>query len=64
MAMGSLMAPRTTTAVLADTPNPRHDPDSCLGQSAVMFSDCTTRRGQALFPEHEEAERQTAEVAS
>ena len=27
-----------------------------------LISDCTTRRGQALFPEHDAAERETAEA--
>ena len=48
--------------VLAYTPNLRRNPVSCLAQSGVMLSDCTTRRGQALFPEHAEAERETAQA--
>jgi hypothetical protein len=52
----------TTGVVLADTPNLRRNPVSCLAQPGVMISDCTTRRGQALFPEHDEAERETAQA--
>ena len=52
----------TQAVVLADTPNLRRNPASCLAQSGVMISDCTTRRGQALFPEHDAAERETAEA--
>ncbi len=50
----------TRAVVLADTPNLRRNPVSCLVQPGARVSDCTTRRGQALFPEHDEAERQTA----
>ncbi len=52
----------TQAVVLADTPNLRRNPVSCLAQTDVMLSDCTTRRGQALFREHDEAERETAEA--
>ena len=52
----------TQAVVLADTPNLRRNPVSCLAQSGVMLSDCATRRGQALFPEHDAAERETAEA--
>lgn len=52
----------TTAVVLADTPNLQRNPVSCLAQPGVMISDCTTRRGQALFPEHDAAERETAEA--
>jgi hypothetical protein len=51
----------TQGVVLADTPNLRRNPVSCLAGSGVMISDCTTRRGQALFPEHDETERQAAQ---
>ena len=53
---------QTQAVVLADTPNLRKDPASCLAGFRVMLSDCTTRRGQALFLEHDEAERATAEA--
>jgi hypothetical protein len=49
--------------VLADTPNLRRNPVSCLAQPGVMISDCTTRRGQAVLPEHDDAERETAEAS-
>jgi hypothetical protein len=52
----------TQAVVLADTPNLRRNPVSCLARPGVMISDCTTRRGRALFPEHDAAERQTAEA--
>lgn len=52
----------TQAVVLADTPNLRRNPVSCLAQPGVMVSDCATRRGQALFPEHDAAERETAEA--
>jgi hypothetical protein len=52
----------TRAVVLADTPNLRRNPVSCLQQPGVMLSDCTTRRGPALFPEHDRAERETAEA--
>lgn len=52
----------TRAVVLADTPNLRRNPVSCLKQPGVMLSECTTRRGLALFPEHDEAERETAEA--
>lgn len=52
----------TTSVVLADTPNLRRNPVTCLAQPGVLISDCTTRRGQALFPEHDAAERETAEA--
>lgn len=52
----------TQAVVLADTPNLRRNPVSCLEAPDVVLSDCTTRRGQALFPEHDEAERETAEA--
>jgi hypothetical protein len=48
--------------VLGDTPNLRRNPVSCLARPRVMVSDCTTRRGQALAPAHDEAERETAEA--
>ena len=50
----------TQALVLADTPNLRKNPVSCLAQAGVIVSDCTTRRGQALLPEHDAAERETA----
>ena len=52
----------TQAIVLADTPNLRKNPVSCLDGAGVMISDCTTRRGQALLPEHDQAERETAEA--
>jgi hypothetical protein len=54
---------QTQTVVLADTPNLRRNPVSCLAQVGVMISDCTTRRGQALLPAHDQAERETAQAA-
>jgi SGNH domain (fused to AT3 domains) len=51
---------RTRALVLADTPNLSRNPVSCLAQPGVLISDCTTRRGQALNPEHDTAERETA----
>lgn len=56
------LPPQTQAVVLADTPNLRRNPVPCLAQAGVMISDCTTRRGQALLPEHDEAERATAEA--
>ena len=56
------LPPETQAVVLADTPNLARDPRDCLEKPGVMISDCTTRRGQALFPEHDEAERETAEA--
>jgi hypothetical protein len=37
----------TRAVVLADTPNLRRNPVSCLRQADVLLSDCTTRRGRA-----------------
>ena len=56
------LPPETRAVVLADTPNLERNPVSCLAKAGVMISDCTTRRGRALFPEHDEAERETAEA--
>jgi hypothetical protein len=53
----------TRALVLADTPNLRRNPATCLGRPGVMVSDCTTRRGRALLPAHDAAERATAEAS-
>jgi hypothetical protein len=56
--------PRKTTAVvLADTPNLRINPVSCLKQSGVVVSDCVTRRAATRVPEHDEGEREAALAA-
>lgn len=56
------LPPQTQAVVLADTPNLTRNPVSCLAQPGVMISECTSRRGQALLPEHDEAERATAQA--
>ncbi len=52
----------TQAVVLADTPHLNKNPVSCLGQGEGIISDCVTRRARTLRPEHDDAERETAEA--
>ena len=53
--------PRQSQAVvMADTPNLRANPVSCLKQEWADLADCVTRRAATRVPEHEVAEQETA----
>ncbi len=53
---------RSQAVVLADTPHLNKNPVSCLKQGEGIISDCVTRRARTLRPEHDDAERETAEA--